>query len=132
MVAMASFCNGFSRASEFDPSRWMPGGDATPHMENDSFWPYGGGPRNCIGMGFAMMEVSLVSTIVPCSNTTSVIMQSCSLLEGIIDECCCFSRNFHKVTLCHSKSGMLIYENMRQLGLFYVMCERKIYSSHTE
>jgi len=52
------------RASEFDPSRWMPGGDATPHMENDSFWPYGGGPRNCIGMGFAMMEVSLVLAVI--------------------------------------------------------------------
>ncbi|KAG0621796.1 hypothetical protein M758_3G049100 [Ceratodon purpureus] len=48
------------RALEFDPSRWMPGGDAKEHMENDSFWPYGGGPRNCIGMGFAMMEVTLV------------------------------------------------------------------------
>lgn len=52
------------RASEFDPSRWMPGGDAKEHMENDSFWPYGGGPRNCIGMGFAMMEVSLVLAII--------------------------------------------------------------------
>lgn len=52
------------RASEFDPSRWMPGGDATPHMENDSYWPYGGGPRNCIGMGFAMMEVSLVLAVI--------------------------------------------------------------------
>jgi cytochrome P450 len=52
---------GLRRASEFDPSRWMPGGDAKEHMESDSFWPYGGGPRNCIGMGFAMMEVSLVS-----------------------------------------------------------------------
>lgn len=48
------------RASEFDPSRWLPGGDAKEHMVNDSFWPFGGGPQNCIGMGFAMLEVSLV------------------------------------------------------------------------
>lgn len=52
------------RVSEFDPSRWMPGGDATEHMENDSFWPFGGGPRNCIGMGFAMMEVTLVLAVI--------------------------------------------------------------------
>eukprot|EP00850_Spirogloea_muscicola_P006939 SM000034S12693 [mRNA] locus=s34:264668:269132:+ [translate_table: standard] len=48
------------RALEFDPDRWLEGGDAPPLNENTSYWPFGGGPRNCIGMGFAMMEASLV------------------------------------------------------------------------
>eukprot|EP00850_Spirogloea_muscicola_P000041 SM000001S04443 [mRNA] locus=s1:189765:194194:+ [translate_table: standard] len=48
------------RALEFDPDRWLEGGDAAPLNENTSYWPFGGGPRNCIGTGFAMMEASLV------------------------------------------------------------------------
>ncbi|KAL3682184.1 hypothetical protein R1sor_000206 [Riccia sorocarpa] len=53
----------WSRARKFEPERWLPGGDARTHMENDSYWPFGGGPRSCIGMGFAMMEVALVLAI---------------------------------------------------------------------
>lgn len=39
----------------------MFGGDVMEYMENDSFWLFGGGFWNCIGMGFVMMEVILVS-----------------------------------------------------------------------
>lgn len=52
-----------SRATEFDPDRWLPGGSAAALSKNDSYWPFGGGPRNCIGMGFALMELSLVRTL---------------------------------------------------------------------
>jgi hypothetical protein len=49
------------RALEFDPLRWMPGGDAKEHMENDSFWAIRRRPSKLHKLGFAMMEVSLVS-----------------------------------------------------------------------
>ena len=63
------------RALEFDPERWMEGGDAVAPRDNDSYWPFGGGPRNCIGMGFAMMESILVSNISRgCYDLTAVIV----------------------------------------------------------
>lgn len=42
----------------FDPDRFGPGGDAPSHRY--AFLPFGGGPRICIGMGFAMMEAQIV------------------------------------------------------------------------
>ncbi len=36
----------------FDPSRWAPGAAAS--LESDTFFPFGRGPRTCVGAGMAM------------------------------------------------------------------------------
>jgi cytochrome P450 len=42
----------------FDPERWAP--DATAGRPKFSYFPFGGGPRVCIGESFAWMELRLV------------------------------------------------------------------------
>lgn len=40
----------------FDPDRW----EDPPERPEYAYFPFGGGPRHCIGMRFAMMELKLV------------------------------------------------------------------------
>lgn len=47
----------FPSAKEFRPERFLPE-NKTPAM-NFSWQPFGVGPRNCIGMRFAQMEMKL-------------------------------------------------------------------------
>ena len=42
----------------FDPERWTP--EARASRPQFSYFPFGGGPRRCIGDGFAMMEATMV------------------------------------------------------------------------
>lgn len=42
---------------EFDPSRWA---DASPRERGYEFFPFGGGPRICIGRHFARLEMKAV------------------------------------------------------------------------
>jgi cytochrome P450 len=44
----------FSEPERFQPERWA----AAPH--HDAFLPFGAGPRRCPGVGFAMLELTLV------------------------------------------------------------------------
>lgn len=47
----------------FDPDRWLPEGAKTIHKY--AYFPFGGGPRICIGNHFAMMEaVLLLATLI--------------------------------------------------------------------
>jgi len=48
----------FERPLEFVPERWLPGADAT--WPRGAYFPFGTGPRMCIGKNFALLEAALV------------------------------------------------------------------------
>jgi cytochrome P450 len=47
----------YDRPEEFLPERWAEGGSQRPKY---AYFPFGGGPRLCIGSHFALMEAALV------------------------------------------------------------------------
>ena len=52
----------YEEPSKFRPERW--GGDSTEGLPKYAYFPFGGGPRLCIGQSFAKMEaVLLLATI---------------------------------------------------------------------
>src|SRR5262249_47179735 len=52
----------FAAPDVFDPQRWT--AQAQPDRPNFSYFPFGGGSRQCIGEGFAWMEgVLLIATL---------------------------------------------------------------------
>lgn len=48
----------YDRPEEFRPERWE--GDFIKHIPRFAYFPFGGGPRQCIGNSFALMEATLV------------------------------------------------------------------------
>lgn len=44
----------------FDPERWRSDPIRSGVLPRFSYFPFGGGPRVCIGAGFAMMEATLL------------------------------------------------------------------------
>ncbi len=46
----------------FDPDRWAEGGGAPPHRF--SYFPFGAGPRKCIGASFAAIEATLLLAVI--------------------------------------------------------------------
>jgi cytochrome P450 len=51
----------FYRESErFDPDRWSDDPTRSSRLPRFAYFPFGGGPRVCIGAGFAMMEATLL------------------------------------------------------------------------
>jgi cytochrome P450 len=48
----------FESPGEFRPERWS--GDLAKRLPRFAYFPFGGGPRICIGMCFALMEAMLI------------------------------------------------------------------------
>lgn len=48
----------YNRPAEFQPERWTE--DFEARLPKYAYFPFGGGPRACIGASFAMMEIILV------------------------------------------------------------------------
>jgi cytochrome P450 len=48
----------FEDPEAFRPERWQ--GDLAQRLPRYAYFPFGGGPRQCIGNGFAMMEAILI------------------------------------------------------------------------
>jgi cytochrome P450 len=54
----------FEEPTLFRPERWL--GAASKQIPKFAYFPFGGGPRLCVGNTFAMMEMSLVlATLIP-------------------------------------------------------------------
>ncbi len=48
----------FPEPDRFDPDRWLP--EKAQKLPKFAYFPFGGGPRQCIGAAFAMMEATLL------------------------------------------------------------------------
>jgi cytochrome P450 len=48
----------FEEPEQFNPDRWT--ADVAQHLPKFAYFPFGGGPRLCIGASFAMMEANLL------------------------------------------------------------------------
>jgi cytochrome P450 len=48
----------FPDPEKFDPDRWLP--EKAQKLAKFAYFPFGGGPRQCIGAAFAMMEATLL------------------------------------------------------------------------
>lgn len=48
----------FADPERFDPDRWLP--EKAQKLPKFAYFPFGGGPRQCIGAAFAMMEATIL------------------------------------------------------------------------
>jgi len=48
----------FPSPEQFDPGRWFE--EPTQRLQRFAYFPFGGGPRYCVGASFAMMEATLL------------------------------------------------------------------------
>jgi cytochrome P450 len=54
----------FPEPERFDPDRWRAGDPRCASLPRFAYFPFGGGPRVCIGAGFGMMEAALLLTTI--------------------------------------------------------------------
>ena len=52
----------FPNPEGFDPDRWLP--ERSRSLPRFAYFPFGGGPRTCIGNHFAMMEATLILAMI--------------------------------------------------------------------
>ena len=52
----------YDRGEAFDPDRWSNG--TAKGMPKFAYFPFGGGPRMCIGAGFALMEALILLAVI--------------------------------------------------------------------
>jgi len=50
----------FQEAERFEPERWREDPARSGKLPRFAYFPFGGGPRVCVGAGFAMMEATLL------------------------------------------------------------------------
>lgn len=60
----------FPDALAFKPDRWL--GEASKNLPRFAFFPFGGGPRTCIGNQFAMLEAVIVLAAI--ARTTRILV----------------------------------------------------------
>jgi cytochrome P450 len=51
----------YGAPERFEPERWLDG--RTQALARFAYFPFGGGPRVCIGSHFAMLEISILLAI---------------------------------------------------------------------
>lgn len=88
----------FASPEEFRPERWTP--DFTRQLPKYAYFPFGGGPRVCIGQDFAIMEAMLVIAMV-------LRKFKLALLEGQVVEP-------EPVILLRPKNGITIHATARE------------------
>lgn len=69
----------FPNAEAFDPDRWTP--EFKESLPRFAFFPFGGGPRVCIGNHFAMMEAMLALATILQKRTFEVAPEHVTKLE---------------------------------------------------
>jgi cytochrome P450 len=74
----------FPDPGRFDPDRWKNGDSRSASLPRFAYFPFGGGPRVCIGAGFATMEaVLLLATIAQQFQITLVPGQTIEALPSV-------------------------------------------------